>query len=96
MNKQKQFDNKYKSTQQQQQNDDDEQIEKTLNFFDAILDPYLNDEDIIDEKSDHQVKSTSDIIIQEKKHDFNVSFNVILPIQSFRIALFSVLHTFML
>ena len=30
-------------------NDDDEQIERTLNFFDAILDPYLSDHDLPDE-----------------------------------------------
>lgn len=39
MNKQHQFDRKRLS------NYDDEQVEKTLNFFDAILDPYLHEQD---------------------------------------------------
>lgn len=29
--------------------EDDEQIEKTLNFFDSIIDPYLHDQEINDE-----------------------------------------------
>jgi len=75
MTKQNQFDNKYKLM-QEQNDDDDEQIKKTLNFFDSILDPYLNDEDIIDEKSTHQVKPTTNIITRQRKHDSNVSLGL--------------------
>jgi hypothetical protein len=67
MNKQNQFDKKRQL--KQQQNDDDEQIEKTLNFFDSILDQYLTDQDIKDEnniqKSSAQVKSANDISIPQ-------------------------------
>jgi hypothetical protein len=75
MTKQNQFDNKYKLI-QEQNDDDDEQIKKTLNFFDSILDPYLNDEDVIDEKSTHQVKPTTSIITRQRKHDSNVSLGL--------------------
>jgi len=75
MNKQNQFDKKRQLKQQQNADDDDEQIEKTLNFFDSILDQYLTDQDIIDEnniqKSSPQVKSTNDIAIPQ-----NVSLKV--------------------
>jgi hypothetical protein len=37
---------KLKQTFQQKNDEDDEQIEKTLNFFDSILDQYLSDQDI--------------------------------------------------
>lgn len=73
---QNRFDNKCKSI--QEENDDDEQVKKTLNFFDSILDPYLNDENITDEKSDHQAKPTNSITIQQQKHDFNVSLSLFL------------------
>ncbi|CAF0979414.1 unnamed protein product [Adineta steineri] len=58
--------------QQQQQNIDDEQIEKTLNFFDAILDPYLHDDDdndATDKKSDYHIISTNNSTTQQTKHD---------------------------
>jgi hypothetical protein len=34
---------------QQKNDEDDDQIEKTLNFFDAMLDPYLTDQDTIED-----------------------------------------------
>jgi len=45
MNKQNQLENKRKFN-RAQDIDDDEQMEKTLNFFDAIIDQYLNDENV--------------------------------------------------
>jgi hypothetical protein len=45
MNKQYQSKKKQKSN-QAEETDDDEQIEKTLNFLDAIIDQYLNDENV--------------------------------------------------
>ena len=41
---------KFKRNSQPKSNDtDDEQIEKTMNFFDSIIDPYLSDQDLNDE-----------------------------------------------
>jgi len=67
MNKQNLFDKKRQS--KQQQNVDDEQIEKTLNYFDSILNQYLTDQDTIDQNR-IQNKSTNGTSIQQ-----NVSLN---------------------
>jgi hypothetical protein len=40
---------KLKQNYQQKTDEDDEQVEKTLNFFDSILDQYLDDQDTNDE-----------------------------------------------
>jgi hypothetical protein len=40
---------KLKQSYQQKKDEDDEQVEKTLNFFDSILDQYLSDQDTNDE-----------------------------------------------
>ncbi|UJR08936.1 hypothetical protein I4U23_013188 [Adineta vaga] len=63
MNKQ----NKYSK----QENIDDEQIEKTLNFFDSILDPYLKDEEVMEKKSDQQLIPTNSLAIQQIKYNSN-------------------------
>jgi hypothetical protein len=62
MNKQNLFDKKRQS--KQQQSIDDEQIEKTLNFFDSILNQYLTDQDTTDENK-IQKKFTKDTSIQQ-------------------------------
>ncbi|CAM2720232.1 unnamed protein product [Rotaria socialis] len=58
----------------QQQNDDDEQIEKTLKYFDEILDEYLCDEDITDENTNHkshsQTRFTNVTPVQYVKQSF--------------------------
>ncbi|CAF2102119.1 unnamed protein product [Rotaria magnacalcarata] len=58
----------------QQQNDDDEQIEKTLKYFDEILDEYLCDDDITDEntvhKSHSQTRFTNVTPVQHVKQSF--------------------------
>ncbi|CAF3126206.1 unnamed protein product [Rotaria sp. Silwood2] len=82
MNKQNQYDKKHKFTQQKNDNnDDDAQIEKTLNFFDSILNEYLYDQDITDEskieKSYSQTKSTNNIGIQETKQDFHFTLCIL-------------------
>lgn len=40
---------KMKQSSQQKSEEDDEQIAKTMNFFDSILDQYLSDQDTVDE-----------------------------------------------
>lgn len=40
-------------------NDDDEQIEKTLNFFDSILNQYLTDQDKIEENNNSIQRNVS-------------------------------------
>ena len=65
MNKYNQFDKKRKSKSQQQNDDDDEQIEKTLNFFDSILDPYLTDQDIINDNHIQKSSRSNGISIQQ-------------------------------
>ncbi|CAF3529157.1 unnamed protein product [Rotaria sp. Silwood1] len=73
MNKQNQHDKKRKFIQHKNNNDDDEQIEKTLNYFDSILNEYLCDQDIRDEnkieKSYSRIKSSNNIGIQQNKQD---------------------------
>jgi hypothetical protein len=54
MDKQNQLDQKYRS--QYRNEDDDEQIQKTLNFFDSILDQYLYDQDVTDENKSKKIK----------------------------------------
>ena len=48
MDHQCQYDEKrhFKQISSKKIDEDEEQIEKTLNFFDSILDPYLNDQEI--------------------------------------------------
>ncbi|CAF4731721.1 unnamed protein product, partial [Rotaria magnacalcarata] len=64
----------------QQQNDDDEQIEKTLKYFDEILDEYLCDDDITDEntvhKSHSQTRFTNVTPVQHVKQSFQASLNL--------------------
>jgi len=73
MNKQNPIDKK-RQLKQQLNDVDDEQVKKTLNYFDSILDQYILDQDIIEDKNIQnfypQIKSTDSIIIQQ-----NVSFN---------------------
>jgi hypothetical protein len=74
MNKLNQFDEKRKLKQRQDDNndDDDEQIEKTLNFLDSILDQYLTEQDIIPEnqiRKSSRIKSSSDI-----QQDVSINF----------------------
>lgn len=62
--------------------EDDEQIEKTLNFFDSIIDPYLNDQDLNDEnkmKFEQKTSTTTNLPmktngnhIQQVKQEFDV------------------------
>lgn len=67
MHKQNRRDKKYKLTHEHKDDDEEKQIEKTLNFFDSIIDPYLNSDDNgTDEKS------------ERSKHDVNVSLNLFL------------------
>lgn len=52
MDNQSQYDKKRKLKQSSQQKSidaDDEQVEKTLNFFDSLIDPYLSDQEKPDE-----------------------------------------------
>ncbi|MCC7159913.1 MAG: hypothetical protein IT281_10310 [Ignavibacteria bacterium] len=64
----------------QQQNDDDEQIEKTLKYFDEILDEYLCDEDITYKNTIHDLHSqprfTNVTPVQHVKQSFQVSLNL--------------------
>jgi hypothetical protein len=73
MNKQNPIDKK-RQLKQQLNDVDDEQVKKTLNYFDSILDQYILDQDIIEDKNIQnfypQIKSTDGIFIQQ-----NVSFN---------------------
>jgi hypothetical protein len=82
MNKQNLFDKKRQS--KQQQNVDDEQIEKTLNYFDSILNQYLTDQDTIDENR-IQNKSTNGTSIQQ-----NVSFNFLIILRKINIIDYSI------
>ncbi|CAF1105456.1 unnamed protein product [Rotaria sordida] len=72
MNKQNQYDKKRKFLQQKTDDNDDEQIEKTLNFFDSMLNEYLYDQNITDEnkieKSYSQMKSTNNIGNRQNSH----------------------------
>jgi hypothetical protein len=52
----------YKHTHSNRFDEDDEQIEKTLNFFDAMLDPYLNDNELNEEH-----RSTYDLSFRTAK-----------------------------
>lgn len=75
MNPAQQYDKKRKFIQQQQ--DDDEQIERTLKYFDSILDEYLYDNDISDEntiqKSYSQTRFVNDVPVQLMKQNGHVS-----------------------
>lgn len=59
--------------------EDDEQVEKTLNFFDSIIDPYLLDQETQDQqrtKSDRKITQpikTNGHPIQQVKQDFDVN-----------------------
>lgn len=55
-----------------QENIDDEQIEKTLNFFDSILDPYLKDEEAAEKKLDQQLAPLTNSAVQQSKLHSNV------------------------
>ena len=55
-----------------QENIDDEQIEKTLNFFDSILDPYLKDEEATDKKLEQQLVPLTNSAAQQSKLNSNV------------------------
>jgi len=82
-----QYDRKRK-LKQKSTDEDDEQIEKTLNFFDSIIDPYLNDQDTNDENknkinfdrklsnpiiNNHQIKTNGNTV-QQVKQEFDVNF----------------------
>ncbi len=63
--------------------EDDEQIEKTLNFFDSIIDPYLHDQEMNDENKNKFHRKLSNPIlpiktngstVQQVKHEFDVNF----------------------
>ena len=76
-----QVDRKRKFKQAKTIDEDDEQIEKTLNFFDSIIDPYLLDQDTHDQqknKSDRKLISqpikTNGHAIQQVKQEFDVRF----------------------
>ncbi len=81
-----QYDKKRK-LKQKLTDEDDEQIEKTLNFFDSIIDPYLNDQYINDNKitferklsnpiiNNHQIKTNGNTV-QQVKQEFDVKFNL--------------------
>lgn len=67
--------------------EDDEQVEKTLNFFDSIIDPYLLDQETQDQqrtKSDRKITppiKTNGHSIQQVKQEFDVNsrfFNLLL------------------
>ena len=79
-----QYDKKRK-LKQKSTDEDDEQIEKTLNFFDSIIDPYLNDQYINDNKipferklsnpivNNHQIKTNGNTV-QQVKQEFDVKY----------------------
>ncbi|CAF1236226.1 unnamed protein product [Adineta ricciae] len=54
-----------------QENIDDEQIEKTLNFFDSILDPYLKDEEATEKRLDQQLVPLTNSAAQQSKLNSN-------------------------
>ncbi|CAF0767556.1 unnamed protein product [Adineta ricciae] len=54
-----------------QENIDDEQIEKTLNFFDSILDPYLKDEEATEKKLNQQLVPLTNSAAQQFKLNSN-------------------------
>ena len=60
--------------------EDDEQVEKTLNFFDSIIDPYLLDQETQDQqrtKFDRKITQpikTNGHSIQQVKQEFDVNF----------------------
>lgn len=89
MNKQNPIDKKRKLIQQRNDNyksyyvnddDEDEQVKKTLNYFDSILDEYISKQDTFNEnkieKSYLQSKSTNGIAIQQNKKDPHVSLSL--------------------
>ena len=59
--------------------EDDEQIEKTLNFFDSLIDPYLHDQEMNDEnkiKLERKLSNkTNGNHIQQVKQEFDVTTN---------------------
>lgn len=61
--------------------EDEEQIEKTLNLFDAMLDSYLSDQETIDEQKTKSKEKTNQLnqlninTNQMTKHEFDVSLH---------------------
>lgn len=55
--------------------EDEEQIEKTMNFFDSILDPYLNDQESNDEIKGKHCSPTTNLSSTKTAHQLNVNIS---------------------
>ncbi len=73
-----QYDKKRK-LKQKSLDEDDEQIEKTLNFFDSIIDPYLHDQETHEEnkiKLDRKISNPIKTNGHPIKQEFDVKFSI--------------------
>ena len=55
--------------------EDDEQVEKTLNFFDAMLDPYLDDHEINDENQSRVLLDEGNFDCKSARHFRSTTFH---------------------